>query len=662
MKKLLVLTLILSICSTAQAIEVIGTTPGDGGDTNLTTFHFDENNVDFQLTRADGTAITEAEIPYLYSTSLAIFSNSQNYLSTNNLTAEGANLAGANWTNAAYPAQGKVAIDPATGRIKFSAPAWKTPVIIDDPSLDTSYNGRIDINNAGKAICSILQDAGTYNWVYANHYDPSTGWQGPIGVYDPAEGGCSYNRISMNETGDAWYGFAQSTGIPRGHANIYRAGFGWQGHEIIDHNASNNIQGLDIASMDSGKAIYVFDQNDTVPHIFANVYTLAGVWGGAVQLDAATNSPVSSIAVQASSNDTAICVFLEDDYDEDRVYSNRFNGSGWEGAVRIDNTTGTDSTDYPNVAINDSGYAIAAFLQNYSGGVCRVYTNIYIPGSGWQGAVQVDNNTGNVNDKMTPHVVIDNSNNMICVFNEDDGVATERAYAVYNPGGAGWQTPVPIDPNYGQTIEYDESDLAINKETGQAICVLTQHDGVTYYRLYATTYIPDLGWQTPIKICKDINDTPGMPDVAMNEKGNAFCSYSQSDGSKARIWVNQHVDEIPYRSVTVKYYYQPSPTPTATPEPVSNQITVTNRKVEVNKGESAQITIGVETAGIVSVKVYNLNGKLVATLADQHYEAGNHTVTWAAKNAAGAIVASGVYVVHVKTPDMTKTQKIVVIK
>jgi hypothetical protein len=55
----------------------------------------------------------------------------------------------------------------------------------------------------------------------------------------------------------------------------------------------------------------------------------------------------------------------------------------------------------------------------------------------------------------------------------------------------------------------------------------------------------------------------------------------------------------------------------------------------------------------VSIKVFDLKGKLIKTLANNYFEAGNHSIEWNVED-----VGSGIYFVTVKTVDEVETFKI----
>ena len=69
------------------------------------------------------------------------------------------------------------------------------------------------------------------------------------------------------------------------------------------------------------------------------------------------------------------------------------------------------------------------------------------------------------------------------------------------------------------------------------------------------------------------------------------------------------------------------------------------------------IDFSVAQAGYASVKVYNLMGQVVATLASGHMDASTYTLTWDASNAS-----SGVYFVQAEAAGNVTTQKLMLMK
>lgn len=65
----------------------------------------------------------------------------------------------------------------------------------------------------------------------------------------------------------------------------------------------------------------------------------------------------------------------------------------------------------------------------------------------------------------------------------------------------------------------------------------------------------------------------------------------------------------------------------------------------------AKINFGLATAGRAQVKVYDVGGRLVRTLADRTFEAGPHSIIWDGVDDGGRSLARGVYFTQVKLVD-----------
>jgi hypothetical protein len=64
----------------------------------------------------------------------------------------------------------------------------------------------------------------------------------------------------------------------------------------------------------------------------------------------------------------------------------------------------------------------------------------------------------------------------------------------------------------------------------------------------------------------------------------------------------------------------------------------------------------------VSLKIYDIQGRLVKTLVKQEMEAGNHQVVWDGKDEAGNAAASGVYLYHFRAGNFGDTGKMVLMR
>lgn len=107
----------------------------------------------------------------------------------------------------------------------------------------------------------------------------------------------------------------------------------------------------------------------------------------------------------------------------------------------------------------------------------------------------------------------------------------------------------------------------------------------------------------------------------------------------------------------------PAATPIRPPAP-DVQIRVFPSRINPEKGEYASIRWCQNESCPATLKLYNLLGELVKTLADNiFYSRGQeHEVIWRGVNAAGATVGSGIYIVHIKAGNWQDRVKIAVVK
>lgn len=72
---------------------------------------------------------------------------------------------------------------------------------------------------------------------------------------------------------------------------------------------------------------------------------------------------------------------------------------------------------------------------------------------------------------------------------------------------------------------------------------------------------------------------------------------------------------------------------------------------------AANISFVVDETQNISLRIFDMNGRLVKVIAEEVFEAGEHQVEWNAKD-----VESGIYFLRMETGDAVQTEKISVIK
>jgi hypothetical protein len=79
---------------------------------------------------------------------------------------------------------------------------------------------------------------------------------------------------------------------------------------------------------------------------------------------------------------------------------------------------------------------------------------------------------------------------------------------------------------------------------------------------------------------------------------------------------------------------------------------------------STKIDYTIETSGHVSLKIYDVMGRLVRTLVDEHQYAGSNgnSITWNGLDNLGNKVSAGIYIYSLQSEGMNSTKKMVLMK
>jgi hypothetical protein len=74
----------------------------------------------------------------------------------------------------------------------------------------------------------------------------------------------------------------------------------------------------------------------------------------------------------------------------------------------------------------------------------------------------------------------------------------------------------------------------------------------------------------------------------------------------------------------------------------------------------ADIKLAIPVAGKASLKVFDVQGRLVKTLLDEKIAAGEHAIHWGGANKDGRRVASGIYFMKMETRKGSVVKKMVI--
>jgi hypothetical protein len=77
---------------------------------------------------------------------------------------------------------------------------------------------------------------------------------------------------------------------------------------------------------------------------------------------------------------------------------------------------------------------------------------------------------------------------------------------------------------------------------------------------------------------------------------------------------------------------------------------------------STTIDVSVASDSYIMLNVYDINGRLISTLADDNFDTGYHSFVWNGLDQSGNKVSAGIYFYSLQTNEMTLTKKMILMK
>jgi hypothetical protein len=245
---------------------------------------------------------------------------------------------------------------------------------------------------------------------------------------------------------------------------------------------------------------------------------------------------------------------------------------------------------------------------------------------------------------------------------------------VYETGTNTWASKfITMGFNTNTGLGYPGVATAYLDQMGNAIHASVSADGqvMTMVWLDAATNapgdtLPDIwfsyrningsAWSTP----QNLTQTPGFPELLLHAapivKVNGGGSYTLFIGRTYQSGINTYP---PDNGVLSTFFVAPYTfTPTGVNEDATKPSTFTLEQNYPNPfNPSTTIKYSVANAGPVTLKVYNTIGQEVATLVNQTVSAGEHTVSFDARN-----LSSGMYMYKLSAGSRVESRKMLVLK
>jgi len=350
-----------------------------------------------------------------------------------------------------------------------------------------------------------------------------------------------------------------------------------------------------------------------------------------------TSSPSGQKRFVLSTNRTnRACISYEiETFPYVRIYSSRFGyslGSSWSSPELVDRGNLGENIK-PSLSLDPDGNGFLTFGYNFAAVPDTLFVNILDTLSGWTGPVIIDSDAGDITESWD--VDTDDSGNAMIVYNK--WTSGLQGFGRYYQSGTGWSPP----EIFTQGLGYSTNQKVSFDSTGNSGAIFNFGNQFSNGLVGANGFIPGTGWDIPDTVYGSLGPFVSNLDIKAYGEMNAVAIFiQQTDSSRlyAAIYTSptaieesRDVKDFPHIKLDQNY---PNP---------------------FNPSTSIRYTISRKQ--FVTLKVYDLLGREVATLVHEEEPTGDYEVIF---NGNG--LGSGVYFYQLKAGNYIETKKMILNK
>jgi uncharacterized delta-60 repeat protein len=371
-------------------------------------------------------------------------------------------------------------------------------------------------------------------------------------------------------------------------------------------------------------------------------YTPTGVLEWIRRYDGPANdiSKAYAIAVDTNSN-VYVTGYSKGEFSGNDYATIKYTSSGdtaWIQRYDVDN----DQDEAHAIAVDDSGNCyVTGETKNTNNDFD--YTTIKYTPSGDTAWVRKYDSPANDDDRAYSVAVDESGNVYVTGWSKDSGAHYDYATIKYTPSG-----DVDWIRRYEGSVGSEDQASAVAVDGSGNVFVTGRSEGSGTEFDYATikyTSSGDTAWIE--RYDGTANDIDKAYAIALDKNGNAYVTGGSYNTS------------TDYDYATIMY------SATSGIEEKGLFANVQNIKLEAypnptNKDVTIKYHVPVDSK--VSLRIYDLAGKLVKTLIQENIKAGYHIVSWNGKNKFDEEVPTGIYFLNMETGNSEAIKKLTILK
>lgn len=245
------------------------------------------------------------------------------------------------------------------------------------------------------------------------------------------------------------------------------------------------------------------------------------------------------VAMDASGN--AIIVWAQSDGSNNQIFKSEYRNGAWTHPDGLSDNISPDGQEAIrfDLVMDDNGNAIIAWQQS-DGANAQVFISEYRGGAWTHPSGLSDNISPDGQDAFDNFdVAMDNNGNAIIAWEQNDGAKSQIFKSEYR-GGA-WTHPADLNAHISPDGQDAEIPQVAMDDNGNAIIVWLQNDGAVR-QIFKSEYRSG-AWDHPADLSDNISpdgQAAVYPQVGMDAAGNAIIAWQQSDGANGQIFKSEY--------------------------------------------------------------------------------------------------------------------------
>lgn len=250
------------------------------------------------------------------------------------------------------------------------------------------------------------------------------------------------------------------------------------------------------------------------------------------------NASLPKVAMDDSGN--IIVVWYQFDGSKNQIFKSEFRNGAWTHPTSLSDNISPDGqyAYFPDVDMDNNGNAIIAWHQ-YDGVAYQIFKSEYRNGT-WTHPTSIsDNISPNGQNTYSAQIAMSDNGDAIISWYQADGAHNQIFKSEYRNGS--WTHPASLGDNISINGQEANANEVAMDDSGNTVLVWHQSNG-THFQIFKSEY-RNGAWTHPTTLSNNISpdgQSATLPQVSMDNLGNAVIVWGQSNGTHQQIFKSEY--------------------------------------------------------------------------------------------------------------------------